>query len=107
MLEFTCDAAEQTQAGCRVAPVAAGMSLCRSRWHRDCHGDRLVELSPPRLHSDDGAKGGSVPKDCSHHVIWHRLGLYTNTRTPGEETQCLFTDQTLRNVQTFPELSLK
>lgn len=76
---LTSDAAEQTQAGSRVASVATGMTFCRSRWHGDCHSDRLVELPPPGLHGDDGAKGGSVPKDRSHHVIWHRLGLNTNT----------------------------
>lgn len=34
-----------------------------------------MELPPPGLHSDDGAEGGSVAKDRSHHVVRDRLGL--------------------------------
>lgn len=55
------------------------MTLCRSRWDRDRHGDWLVELPPPGLHSDDGAEGGSVAEDRPRHVIWHRLGLDRST----------------------------
>lgn len=76
---LTCDAAEQTQTRCTVAPLAARMSFGRSGGHWDCHSDGFVELPPPGLHRDDGAKGGSVPKDGSHQLIWHRLSLNTNT----------------------------
>lgn len=72
---LTCDAAEQTQAGSTVAPLAARMAFCRSRGHGDGHGDGLVELPPPGLHGDDGAKGGSVPQDAPHQLVGHRLGL--------------------------------
>lgn len=77
---LTCDAAEQTQARCTVASLATRMAFGRSRGHWDCHSDGLVELPPSGLHSDDGAKGGFVPKDGSHQLIWHRLSLNTNTR---------------------------
>lgn len=78
---LTCDAAEQTQTRCTVTPLAARMTFGRSRGHWDCHSDGFVELPPPGLHRDDGAKGGSVPKDGSHELIWHRLSLNTNTRS--------------------------
>lgn len=87
---LACDAAEQTQAGCRVASVAAGMTLCRSGWDWDRHSDRLVELPPPGLHGDDGAEGGPVSKNRSRHVVWHRLGLNTNTGGERKETPCWF-----------------
>lgn len=102
---LACDAAEQTQAGGRVAPVAAGMAFCWSRWNGDRHGDRLVKLPPPGLHSDDGAEGGSVPKDRSHHVIWHRLGLNTNTgRRRKRPNVCLLITFWEMSSQTFAEL---
>lgn len=109
--QLACDAAEQTQAGCRVASLAAGMTFCRSGWDRDRHSDRLVELPPPGLHGDDGAEGGSVSEDRPHHVIWDRLGLKRNTNESegGKRLRLNIysAGKTMRNVQAFPEYLIK
>lgn len=71
----TSDTAEQTQSG-RVSSKHVGCPVIgRALGDRDRHGDWLVELPPPGLQGNDGAKRSLVTQNSLYQVYADWLGL--------------------------------